>query len=295
MTRLSTIGAFSLLSWLLLPVSAQAQQQNSLLWKVEGKSLTSPSYIYGTIHYIGKDDFFLRDEVTDALSTTASSVFEIALDDQEEMSTLTGLLMLPPGTYISDFVTPEEYERIDRYLMDSLGQSIMLYRSMKPFVLGQSITAGRSFGTETESYEMVLMEMAQTNNKKIYGLESVADQVGFMDSIPYDVQLDWTLEALDHPGEADTVFPALVRYYKAEDLEGMLQCMLHASPEIQDYGDLLLYNRNATWIPVMEDMMEEESRFFAVGAGHLPGPKGVLTLLREAGYTVTPVNNETHD
>ena len=67
-----------------------------------------------------------------------------------------------------------------------------------------------------------------------------------MDSIPYDVQLDWTLEALDHPGEADTVFPALVRYYKAEDLEGMLQCMLHASPEIQDYGDLLLYNRNAT-------------------------------------------------
>ncbi|HCH42932.1 MAG TPA: TraB/GumN family protein, partial [Algoriphagus sp.] len=36
--------------------------------------------------------------------------------------------------------------------------------------------------------------------------------------------------------------------------------------------------------------MGEKSTFFAVGAGHLAGQKGVLNLLKEAGYTLSPVN-----
>ncbi|MBN8863238.1 MAG: TraB/GumN family protein [Sphingobacteriales bacterium] len=31
----------------------------------------------------------------------------------------------------------------------------------------------------------------------------------------------------------------------------------------------------------------------AVGAGHLPGKEGVISLLRKAGYKVTPVTNVT--
>jgi uncharacterized protein YbaP (TraB family) len=38
--------------------------------------------------------------------------------------------------------------------------------------------------------------------------------------------------------------------------------------------------------------MPENSLVVAVGAGHLPGKKGVLNLLRQAGYTVEPVKNE---
>jgi hypothetical protein len=38
--------------------------------------------------------------------------------------------------------------------------------------------------------------------------------------------------------------------------------------------------------------MPGNSLVIAVGAGHLPGKKGVLNLLREAGYKVEPVKNE---
>ena len=55
------------------------------------------------------------------------------------------------------------------------------------------------------------------------------------------------------------------------------------------YEELLLVRRNENWIPVMERIMREGSAFFAVGAGHLGGPKGVVNLLRQAGYTVEPV------
>ena len=35
--------------------------------------------------------------------------------------------------------------------------------------------------------------------------------------------------------------------------------------------------------------MQQKSTFVAVGALHLPGPRGLLQLLRDKGYTVTPV------
>lgn len=35
--------------------------------------------------------------------------------------------------------------------------------------------------------------------------------------------------------------------------------------------------------------MQEGSNLFAFGAGHMGGDKGVINLLRKAGYTVEPV------
>jgi uncharacterized protein YbaP (TraB family) len=61
------------------------------------------------------------------------------------------------------------------------------------------------------------------------------------------------------------------------------------SPEWKGFEDILLANRNRTWISIMESAMKQGTQIFAVGAGHLPGKDGVINLLRQAGYTVTPV------
>ncbi|MDV7395923.1 hypothetical protein RZS08_31315, partial [Arthrospira platensis SPKY1] len=40
------------------PGSAQyapTTEENSLLWEISGKGLAQPSYLFGTIHIIGKD------------------------------------------------------------------------------------------------------------------------------------------------------------------------------------------------------------------------------------------------
>ena len=59
---------------------------------------------------------------------------------------------------------------------------------------------------------------------------------------------------------------------------------------IEAYADELLINRNKNWIPHMSTMMTAGPTFFAVGAGHLGGPMGVVNLLREEGYKVTAYN-----
>ena len=38
--------------------------------------------------------------------------------------------------------------------------------------------------------------------------------------------------------------------------------------------------------------MNDKSLVVAVGAGHLPGEKGLINLLKKAGYKVEPVKNE---
>ena len=59
-----------------------------------------------------------------------------------------------------------------------------------------------------------------------------------------------------------------------------------STPEEQDR---LIYNRNANWIKAMPGIMADKSTLFVVGAGHLPGDRGVLQLLRNAGYSVEGV------
>jgi uncharacterized protein YbaP (TraB family) len=56
-----------------------------------------------------------------------------------------------------------------------------------------------------------------------------------------------------------------------------------------DFAEIMLDDRNEEWIDDMENLMKEEATFFAVGAGHLGGENGVISLLEKAGYKVEAV------
>ena len=76
--------------------------------------------------------------------------------------------------------------------------------------------------------------------------------------------------------------------YRKKDLDS-LNKMINLDDSISDYEDLLLNNRNKKWIPEIIQQAKLEPTFFAVGAGHLAGEKGVINLLIKQGYTVSPV------
>jgi uncharacterized protein len=86
----------------------------------------------------------------------------------------------------------------------------------------------------------------------------------------------------------DGQFDEMVKLYKNQDIVGM-GTMMGEDESIGSHQDLLLNQRNRNWIPIMGEMMLAQPTFFAVGAGHLGGDQGVVSLLRKAGYTVEPV------
>jgi uncharacterized protein YbaP (TraB family) len=98
------------------------------------------------------------------------------------------------------------------------------------------------------------------------------------------------MESLDSIEENKQQFQQLVSLYKQQDLEG-LQKTMKFSPEMEKFSGLNV-ERNKSWIPVMEQQAKAKSTFFAVGAGHLGGSGGVIELLRQAGYTVKPVQEQ---
>jgi uncharacterized protein YbaP (TraB family) len=54
----------------------------------------------------------------------------------------------------------------------------------------------------------------------------------------------------------------------------------------------MLYHRNQNWVAKLKNLLPAKSLLVAVGAGHLPGIKGLINLLRKEGYTVTPEENK---
>ncbi len=284
-----------LLLALLLPFAAPAQdgggpsaEGHSLLWRVTGGGLTDTSWVYGTIHLISQEDFYVRPEIEMAMAASERMAMELKLNDLSLMLKMVSMLKLPGDTTLEDLVDAERYARLVSLVEDSMGQDMATYARQKPMALLQMLILRMIPGTPA-SYEMDFLQRAVAANQEIVGLETIEDQMAVFDAIPVSEQVDWILDLYGNEDSMRQVYGALVAAYKAEDLEELGRLMTEESPELAAYGDALLVNRNRAWIPRIEALAAEGSVFVAVGAGHLPGEQGVLRLLREAGYTVEPV------
>ena len=88
-------------------------------------------------------------------------------------------------------------------------------------------------------------------------------------------------ELLEELEEAQT----MCDYWTSGDYEGFERFIMPTS----DAFPTLLEDRNKKWLPIIVEAMKEMQTLFVFGAGHLTGPKGVVYLLREAGFVVERV------
>jgi uncharacterized protein YbaP (TraB family) len=171
--------------------------------------------------------------------------------------------------------------------MADSGMSIKSLMRLKPFVIEsfliQKLIEGEAVGIETQ-----LAEMARLQNLPIKSLETVKEQMSIFDSIPYDEQVGDLMRFITEEDKMRETFSQLVEMYLKEDLSALDKLMndYYSDPKLMKY---LLYDRNERWIIRLEEQMEKQTVFIAVGAGHLPGNKGLINLLRQWGYKVTPV------
>lgn len=295
------IALLGLLAILLTPLAwgqTSAPLEKSLLWEIEGNGLKKPSYLYGTIHMIGKDDFFLTDETRAAFDKTEQVVFEIDMEEMNNMFVQFSLLMdlfMEDGQTLRGLVSQEDYDLVKAHF-EEIGLPLMLLERIKPlflsvFASGDISQEGFASG-EVVSYEMEFMEMAQAAKKDISGLETIEFQMSIFDSIPYKDQAAMLVESIKAEGgeSGGMDFKALVEVYKSQDLEAMQQTIEEEGASVSSYENILLSGRNANWIPIMAKKMQKKSCFFAVGAAHLGGPNGVIALLRKEGYSLRPLH-----
>ena len=281
--------AFPLLAFLLIltlvPAPAAAQ---SLLWKLEGKDLGAPSYLYGTIHAICPDDMIIPDAAVDAVGNTAQVALELDLDDPRLVVEMGHVSFLPRDSTLRDFFSAEDYAFVEQWFKDTAGVSITPMNNIRPlFLFGLLI--GQVLQCKPRSYEEVFMAMAREQGKEVQGLETAAEQMAAFSSIPLREQADMVMHMLRNMDSTRASFQVLRDLYLAKDVTGLYQYMLDSGVEYGRYDSELLFKRNEKWIPRILEIAAVKPTFFAVGAGHFGGDNGILALLGKQGYKLTPV------
>lgn len=281
----NTIKTFVAL--ILSTCSLIAQEESSLLWKVEGNGI-KPSYVFGTFHLIPQDDFEFKDKVDKAIKDTDITVLELDMDDPQMMGSMQTLTQLEEGKKLSSYMDEKEYEILDTYLTEHMGVGMSAFNSFKPFTITSMITI-TMMGKQTASYEAEIIKRSKEAQKEVLGLETPEFQIGVFETTPYEEQIDQIIEYLQEPEKMTKEFDAMITQYKNEDIEGLYATMDESFKEDPEFKKALLDKRNNNWIGKMGELSKNQKVFYGVGAGHLGGDQGVINLLRKAGYTVTPI------
>ena len=286
-------------------VSVNAQ----LLYKISGNGLEKPSYIIGT-HHLANVGFVEKiNGVKEALTETEQVYGEVKWDvmtNPDSLKAMQEKMMLPEGQTLKTILTPEQYKRLDAFMTAKLGAGMsnpMVEAQMgklSPMALVtqfQVLLFMMNHMGEfdpSSTFDQYFQAQAQKNNLPCGGLETLSFQAQVLyGSTPMERQVEQLMCLIDNEQFNVQMLEEMTKAFYAQDLDALKKAMdvklgtsCDSTPEEEA---ALIDNRNADWLTKMPAIMKQAPTFFAVGAGHLLGEKGVLQLLRNAGYTVEGV------
>jgi uncharacterized protein YbaP (TraB family) len=266
---------------------------HTLLWRISGKKITHPSYLFGTMHVLCSKDAALSDSLKAAIGRCDEIYFEINLSDMAGMLNSMKFMRMNDSKKLSDLLKPEEYTRVKEYFTKHSSMlPFSLLERFKPMLISGLVEEQALDCETTDGMELMIMKEAH-HNKPVNGLETAEFQAGLFDSIPYETQAKELVNYIDSSEENKQMTQKLVQLYNHQDLDGIDELSRKEDGGMSGYMDMLLYARNRKWAKNLDGLLGKKSLLIAVGAAHLPGSGGVIDLLRKAGYTVEPVKNET--
>ncbi|MDQ6609940.1 MAG: TraB/GumN family protein [Bacteroidota bacterium] len=270
---------------------------NTLLWRVSGKNLSRPSYLFGTMHLLCADDIALSDSLKSAIKTSDNVYLELEMDNIFEMMGAMQHMNMKGDTTLADLLTKQEYKKVKDYFDKNGGMlPFSMLESFKPMLAASLIAEQESKVScdNTVAMEQLIMEEAKISDKKIKGLETMDFQLGIFDKIPYKFQAKQLYEMITHANDStdEKELEMLTNAYRNQQLDKLEEMTKKEDMGIKNFTEILLYQRNEAWSKKLQDLFATKSLVVAVGAGHLPGKRGVINLLRQAGYKVEPVRND---
>lgn len=278
---------------LILPLFSQAQDDNSLLYRVEKEGAVN--YVFGTYHLAGSDFLDTLPRVKEEFESAEKVVVETVLDSSQLLSLAP--LMLMRDTGLSELLDSIEYQKLKDIVRRELSLDLQMFENVKPMVLSGMLTIemiGEYNPSEIARSGMPLdvyfYHHAQRQQREVISLESNREQMQLLfNGQSAARQAQELYELASRWEESGEWSRELLEAYAAGDLDKMWELSEQDDFEFQDM-DYLLTDRNKRWIGKLLPHLQQGRTFVAVGALHLPGPQGVLKLLEAEGYRVVAVN-----
>jgi hypothetical protein len=197
--------------------------------------------------------------------------------------------MLPANTSLDAVVSPATFALVAARAKE-LGLPLDPLKRFKPWSLALMLASmqWQKAGFDGElGLDRHFYDQAQAEGKRTRGLETVEFQISRLDGIAMDQQEHLLAETLkDLDGELANL-SALVSSWKAGDADAVERIVLADVKQDPLLYQRLLLERNRSWLPQIEELVSRpKPAFVVVGAAHLVGPDGLLTLLKAKGYRV---------
>ena len=277
-----------------LAVVASETAPHPALWKISNGGSTV--YVLGSLHILPPKYNWRAPEIEAAMRATDVFVFEVPIDDealQHQKDFIIHNGILPRGTSLRAVLNRIEFQTYSR-ILEGTGLKPEIYTRFRPWLaavlVGLAYVHGRDIATLT-GVDDDLIDYAQSRGKELRYLETIEQQMQllmFGDDIAQVKALKRMISSLPNSRTHSAEYVESWTQGDTTRFYGMIDSDFQGH---EDARDLLLSNRNRVWLEPVKTLLAPGSRtaMITVGAAHLGGPKGLLTLLCQEGFEVQRV------
>lgn len=296
MIKLSVSIIFSLVSIFMRSQADAAVDSCSLLWGVSGNGMLHTSYLFGTMHL--EDDRLRAFDENWHKSFESTDIVAGETDfNSGSIDMMNMIQSLLADTTIDMVLQPHKVDVIRRYLADKLGPDMVpiLMRIQPFFLMVLLMEIPEDVSKVNEIMDVYLMDLARQRGKRVVGLETTSEQLEVVSgvSVLYQAEMLYEFVSMTLNGHPTDIIMGLT---DADMIQTYLHQCLDAFVNLYAKMDLnerlmtqIVPRRNLRFVNRLEPLMRENAVFCAVGAMHLPGEDGMISLLRARGYKVFPV------
>ena len=295
----------------LLPLGAissaeePAHPLKPMLWKIEGKGLTKPSYLFGTIHLGSGPLAKLHPAAEKAFQEADVLYTEIPSDNKTQMEASMQMIRKDQKTLVQSIGEKLKNQVEAELQAINPALDIRPFQPMKTWVIAVTLPMLKAQLSGEQAMDSTLWKRAEKAGKKTDSIETVASQLGLFDAFTEEDQITLLGETLrimkqDREAKKDTM-QALIDAYVSGEVEALKKEMDKSIEEMtkgehkelgQRFYQKLLTDRDRTMAVTIGEKLTtapDQCHFFAAGAGHFAGDTSIRTHLEKQGYKITRV------
>jgi len=271
--------------------------QAQILWKVTGKGMKHPSYLFGTHHLISIQFLDSVPGLYKAFNESNIVIGEIVMNNIDASSKIQQAAIMPDNIIINDLLNDEQSKIVDTELKSVLKLSLKDVCKMNPSLIltmyEMEIYKKLTGFTDNNQSDSYFQLVAAEKDKKIVGLETIDQQIAdLFGNGSLEHQADVLVETIQHKDKILNDIIQMNKLYKSGKIDELVELSVGkdniTNLTEEDYIKLI-NTRNAEWLTKLPALFKESSSFVAVDAIHLGGKNGLVRQLQKEGFKVKAI------
>ena len=192
-------------------------KKESLLWEFTRRGKKTKSYLLGTMHIRDNRAFRFLDIIKSKINSCDNYAAEFNLDEPSSEDQISHL-EFEEGTELETLIPEKKYRKLQRILQKTFQLDISLLNNILPIFISSLIAESILSKDKRMPLDNYLWEFAGNQNKNMMGIESYAEQLKILKSIPMDYQIKSLLEIGRNVSKYRRQILKITNYYENSEL-----------------------------------------------------------------------------